>query len=158
MSVFIKRPRGTSAKDKLRRELQNTVYAGKILGDMVPDVALGVGKDELEFGYLGPRNEFLDKRLTEDDDLIDDALVEVADALATLHSRSSDVKATPERAPSVPLNINQLDSISEEVMQFICRTDDKLSCDAQRDKAIRRKPITNTRRSNPRQHSFKLSD
>ena len=120
MSVFIKRPRGTSAKDKLRRELQNTVYAGKILGDMVPDVALGVGKDELEFGYLGPRNEFLDKRLTEDDDLIDDALVEVADALATLHSRSSDVKATPERAPSVPLNINQLDSISEEVMQFIC--------------------------------------
>ena len=80
MSVFIKRPRGTSAKDKLRRELQNTVYAGKILGDMVPDVALGVGKDELEFGYLGPRNEFLDKRLTEDDDLIDDALVEVADA------------------------------------------------------------------------------
>lgn len=125
MSVFVKRARGVGSEERLRRELQNSIDAEKILGEKAPRGVLSPHKNELKFNYLGAREEFLDKRLTENDHLIGAALGQLAESIALLHSHTSESDASPERAPVVPLSVDQLDSMSEAVARFICRTDDQ---------------------------------
>ena len=125
MSVFVKRARGVGSEERLRRELQNSIDAEKILGEKAPRGALSPHKNELNFNYLGAREEFLDKRLTENDHLIGAALGQLAESIALLHSHTSESDASPERAPVVPLSVDQLDSMSEAVARFICRNDDQ---------------------------------
>lgn len=127
MSVFVKRARGVGSEERLRRELQNSIDAEKILGAKAPRGNLSPHKNELNFNYLGAREEFLDKRLTENDHLIGAALGQLAESIALLHSHTSESDASPERAPVVPLSVDQLDSMSEAVARFICRTDDQSS-------------------------------
>lgn len=122
MPVFVKRARTANDTFRLQREFKSAVIANKILGRAVPVPTLNEVNGTLAFPFLGKRDEFLDKIITKGTESLDDAVVCLAELVGKLHYHAEDYFALPERMPSVPMTLEQIDSMGTDVASYICNS------------------------------------